>query len=546
MRPNASVRTGTTASWPFAAMPSWLARVLPGAVGLGLVLLLWSVFSSAFAELRVVPSPVDVAVEIWQDRSYHQANIAVTLREAMIGYGWGNLAAILLAVLFVRVPAVERVLLRLAVASYCVPLVAIAPILVVVLPGDAPKEALAALSVFFTTLVATVVGLRSSEAASVDLVYACGGSTWQTLRLVRIRAALPSLFAGLRIAAPAALLGAIIGEYLGASRGLGVALVQAQSSFEVERTWGIALVISALAGALYAATAIVARLLTPWAGKQVDVGAGVGNVVDPRRGRVSRALESAGFVLLSVVVTVVGWYALLRLFDLNGYFAKTPADVWRYVLADPDAAMHRRELWGALKVTMVDAALGYLVGTVAAVLMAVAVVTLRAVEQTMMPVAIVLRSVPLVAMAPLIALVFGRGLVGVTVTVALVVFFPTLVNVSVGLRAAPAPACELVSSIGGSALDTVTKVRLQYSLPALFASARIAVPAAVGGATLAEWLATGNGLGSLLVISYSNSRFGTLWAGAVLVVVVSVGLYAVISAVERPVLQRYSPQYSSR
>jgi ABC-type nitrate/sulfonate/bicarbonate transport system permease component len=181
-----------------------------------------------------------------------------------------------------------------------------------------------------------------------------------------------------------------------------------------------------------------------------------------------------------------------------------------------------------------------------AVLMAILVVTLRAVEQTMMPVAVVMRSVPVVAMTPLIALVFGRGLLGVTVIVALVVFFPTLVNLTVGLRAAPAPACEVVTSMGGSAFHTVTKVRIQYALPALFASARIAVPAAIGGATLAEWLATGKGLGSLLVVAYSGSRFGTLWAGAVLVVVVSVGLYALIGVVERPVLRRYTPQYSTR
>ncbi|MEV4538966.1 ABC transporter permease subunit [Asanoa sp. NPDC049518] len=518
-----------------------MKRVVPAVVGLGLVVAIWFALST---DLRVIPSPADVVTQLWQDRSAHLSNTAVTLREAMVGYLWGNLAAILLAVLFVRVPAVERVLLRLAIASYCVPLVAIAPILVVVLPGDAPKEALAALSVFFTTLVATAVGLRSSDATAVNLVHAYGGSAWQTLWLVRVRAALPNLFAGLRIAAPAALLGAIIGEYLGASRGLGVALVQAQSSFEVSRTWGIALVISAVAGLLYAVTALVARLVTPWAGRMLDVG--IGDTATPRASRLLRALETTGFLVLTVAVTIAGWYALLRLFDLNGYFAKTPADVFAYVFSDPEAAAHRDELFAALKVTMVDATVGYLVGTVVAVLMAIVVVTVRAVEQTMMPVAIVLRSVPLVAMAPLIALVFGRGLLGVTVIVALVVFFPTLVNLSVGLRAAPAPAVEVVTSLGGSAFHAVTKVRIQYALPALFASARIAVPAAIGGATLAEWLATGKGLGSLLVVAYSGSRFGTVWAGAVLVVVVSVALYAVIGAVERPVLRRYSPQYSTR
>jgi ABC-type nitrate/sulfonate/bicarbonate transport system permease component len=303
-------------------------------------------------------------------------------------------------------------------------------------------------------------------------------------------------------------------------------------------------VISALAGLLYAATALVARLLTPWAGRLLDVG--IGDTSARKSSRLVRALETTGFLLASVAVTLLGWYALLRLFDLNGYFAKTPADVFRYVFSDTDAGAHRDELLAALKVTLVDAAVGYLVGTAVAVLMAILVVTLRAVEQTMMPVAVVMRSVPLVAMTPLIALVFGRGLLGVTVIVALVVFFPTLVNLTVGLRAAPMPACEVVTSMGGSAFHTVTKVRIQYALPALFASARIAVPAAIGGATLAEWLATGKGLGSLLVVAYSGSRFGTLWAGAVLVVVVSVGLYALIGVVERPVLRRYTPQYSTR
>lgn len=527
--------------------PALLPRALPGAIGLGCVLLAWGVVARVCAGLHVIPGPIDVAHQIWADRASYATNIPATLREALVGYLWGNVTAIALAVLFVRVPAIERLLLRLAVASYCVPLVAIAPILVVVLPGDAPKAALAALSVFFTTLVSTVVGLRSSEATSVDVVYACGGSTWQTLRFVRFRAALPSLFAGLCVAAPAALLGAIIGEYLGASRGLGVALVQAQSSFEVARTWGIALVVSALAGALYAVAAVAAKLLTPWAGKQVNVGAGHVETATGR-GRGSRALDALGalgFLILSTVIALAGWYAVLRIFGLDGYFAKTPADVWRYVAADPAAGANRAELWAALRVTLLDAAVGYVVGTLAAIVMAIAVVTVRALDQTLMPIAIVLRSVPLVAMAPLIALVFGRGLLAVTVVVSLVTFFPTLVNLSVGLRSAPQTACDVVASFGGSSTQAVRKVRLPHALPALFSSARIAVPAAIGGATLAEWLATGDGLGSLLVVSYSGSKFGTLWAGAVLIVTVSVGFYALISAVERTVLRRYTTEYAS-
>jgi sulfonate transport system permease protein len=162
----------------------------------------------------------------------------------------------------------------------------------------------------------------------------------------------------------------------------------------------------------------------------------------------------------------------------------------------------------------------------------------RGIEQAVMPVAITLRSVPLVAMTPLIALIFGRGYLGVTAVVSIVVFFPTLVNVAVGLRSAPALACDLIRASGGTSLMVMRKVRLPYAVPAFFASARIAAPAAIGGATLAEWLATGKGLGNVLVVSFSASDFNTLWSGAVLIVAVSAGLYSIIGTIERFVLAR--------
>jgi ABC-type nitrate/sulfonate/bicarbonate transport system permease component len=119
--------------------------------------------------------------------------------------------------------------------------------------------------VFFTTLIGAMVGLRSADAASLDLIHAFGGNSLKKLTKVRLRASLPSLFAALRIAAPAAVLGSIIGEYLGADRGLGVAMINSQQAFDVPRTWGIALVAAAAAGTGYAVTALVGRLLTPWA-----------------------------------------------------------------------------------------------------------------------------------------------------------------------------------------------------------------------------------------------------------------------------------------
>ncbi len=118
---------------------------------------------------------------------------------------------------------------------------------------------------------------------------------------------------------------------------------------------------------------------------------------------------------------------------------------------------------------------------------------LRVGEGAFIPVAVVLRSVPFVAMTPLIAVALGRGLVSVTVIAGIVTFFPTLVNVVQGLRSAPDDAILLMRAFDASELTTLVKVRLPSALPSLFSSARIAAPGALLGAILAEWLSTGTG-----------------------------------------------------
>ncbi|MFL5759395.1 MAG: ABC transporter permease [Thermomicrobiales bacterium] len=514
--------------------PGWVDRV----VAVAALLLVWELLAvTVFTSSRVVPTPTNVISQFWHDRDSYPVNIKATLRVALIGYLYGNVVAILLGVLCELLPAIEEPVLRVAIACFNIPLVAIAPILIVVLSADGPKIALAALAVFFTTFISTGLGLRSADPTSLEVVRVYGGNSWIELRKVKLWSALPSIFAGLRVAAPAALLGAIIGEYLGTQEGLGAAMIQAQSSFAVARTWGIALVVAGLAGLLYLAATGLGWLLTPWSSQ---TSLGVGELPEDRQpgDRWRRLMRSSALLLISVGILIAVWYGLIRLFDLNPFFAKDPDDVYRYLISGHLATEHRSDLFDALGQTLRDAVGGYLVGTLAATFVAIAVVLSRGVEQAVMPVAITLRSVPLVAMTPLIALIFGRGYLGVTVVVGIVTFFPTLVNVAVGLRSAPALACDVVRASGGNALMVVRKVRLLYALPAFFASARIAGPAAIGGAILAEWLATGKGLGNVLTISYSASNFNNLWSGATLIVAVSVGLYGLIGVVESFVLAR--------
>lgn len=252
-----------------------------------------------------------------------------------------------------------------------------------------------------------------------------------------------------------------------------------------------------------------------------------------------RIARSLTLFALSVGVLVGVWYGAIRLFNLDPYFAKDPGDVWSFVVSGPGAGANRAELARELTVTLRDAASGYAVGTAIALLVAILFVLWSGLQKTFMPAVLALRSVPLVAMTPLITLVFGRGLLAVSAIGTIVTFFPTVVFVSHGLRASPAAASDLVRAYGGGRGMALRKVQLPHALPALFAAARVAVPASLVGALLAEWLATGDGLGYLMVQAIASSSFDQLWAAVVLITVVSALAYALVSSLEGAVLSRF-------
>lgn len=240
-----------------------------------------------------------------------------------------------------------------------------------------------------------------------------------------------------------------------------------------------------------------------------------------------------------VILVVLLWIGLVKAFDLDPLVAKSPADVWSYLLSGPEAGSHRDHIWGPLGQTLIDAGVGFAVGLAAAAAMALAFMLVPGVEQTILPVAVLVRSVPLVAMTPLITLVFGRGLLGTTVVCGIVVYFPALVLMAQGLRSAPRLTAELCRAYGAGSWTVARKVLIPSSLPALFASARLGVPSALIGAMLAEWLATGKGLGYSMLLDPQNFDYAALWASVAVLTFVSIVLYTIVAEVETAVLRRF-------
>jgi ABC-type nitrate/sulfonate/bicarbonate transport system permease component len=257
-------------------------KIISGAIGsIATVMLWWLVAATMFRNtpkgamesIGAIPTPPEVLMQFGIDGfEFFARNAAVTITEASLGFVWGNLAALSLAALALTLPKLDNVAMQIALITYCIPIVAIGPIirLVVGAPGSGEPAgtaiALAALSVFFTTMVGAMTGVKSADKAALDVVTVFGGNAWQRLVKVQLLSALPSILAALKIAAPAAFLGAILGEYVGGPDvGFGPAMVNAQQSLEVARVWALALVSGVIAGGAYALFGLVSKFVTPWA-----------------------------------------------------------------------------------------------------------------------------------------------------------------------------------------------------------------------------------------------------------------------------------------
>ncbi|CAB4549203.1 MAG: ABC transporter permease subunit [Actinobacteria bacterium] len=235
--------------------------------------------SNGAESIGAIPTPLEVLNQFAIDGfDFFARNAAVTIAEASLGFLWGNLAALALAAVALMIPRLENLAMQVALITYCIPIVAIGPIVRLVVGAPGPGEpaetaiALAALSVFFTTMVGAMTGVKSADKAALDVVTVFGGGAWHRLVKVQLLSALPSILAALRIAAPAAFLGAILGEYVGGPDvGFGPAMVNAQQSLEVARVWALALVSGAIAGGAYALVGLISRFVTPWAKGSVVV-----------------------------------------------------------------------------------------------------------------------------------------------------------------------------------------------------------------------------------------------------------------------------------
>lgn len=216
----------------------------------------------------LVASPAQIGEVLWQDRAILASNARVTLVEVLLGFGCA-LAAGAGAAIALHLSAVLRAsFYPLLVASQTIPVVVIAPILVVWFGfGIGPKLAIIALICFFPIAVNTLDGLRSVDPEAVRMMRTLYASRMQILWRVELPGALPYLFTGAKIAIAVAVIGAVFGEWAGSSAGLGHMILQDNAQLLTARMFAAVTVLSAMAMALFGALSLVERRLVGWRGR---------------------------------------------------------------------------------------------------------------------------------------------------------------------------------------------------------------------------------------------------------------------------------------
>ena len=530
VRPEAGA-DGTSAPSSRARRASPAQRYLP-LVGLLALFALWTYGGRAGWANGMFVTPAEAVDPIFGDsRGVYWRAVKATTWSAFIGLLIGSTLAFVSALVAAGVPPLRRSITRLAAVANAAPWVAVAPCLIIILGKGRGPTAVAALAVFFFVFISTTVGLGAAPAAAHDVASVLGASRFQRMWLVQLPAAWPSIADGLKLAAPAALAGAIFGEWYGAPRGLGVMLITAMQAARPQQLWAASL-LSASIGLLAFTVLAGARILF-----SRRFGSTIAQGIDHRRPRTKRlrllVVEIAAVASL-VLVAVTVWWAWIELGDVAGIVVPRPSAVWEDLSSEPG------EYLAAAGATLTTAAAALAIGTAVGLTAALVASRVPLLAGMTVPVVVIMAATPLVALFPLFARVIGYQPNTVRLLAAVMVFYPVFIYTRSGLQAASPPVLDVVDALGGSPRSRFRKVVLPSAVPHIASGFRIAAGSAVIAAVVGETLIGRKGLGVEFSYSYNLLRLPRAFGAALVVVAASLLVFAAAGKFERVVHDRWA------
>jgi NitT/TauT family transport system permease protein len=237
-------------------------------------------------------------------------------------------------------------------------------------------------------------------------------------------------------------------------------------------------------------------------------------------------LPAAGFILLFAV-----WEGCVDFFAIAYYVLPAPSAIARYIFNNLEMLIDN------LQPTAEEAALGFLLGNAAGIVVATAFVYSRVAEEAFYPLAVMINTIPVVAIAPILVLLFGSGIEPKAVVAAFICFFPTLVNMTRGLRNVSPQQVELMRILSASPREIFFKLRLPNSVPFLFSAFKVAATTSVLGALAGEWIGSTDGIGALMIQATYSMDSNMLYASIVFGSLLSACFFGIIAWAEWRVLQ---------
>jgi ABC-type nitrate/sulfonate/bicarbonate transport system permease component len=243
-----------------------LVHWVPAALILVALLSVWEGYVRLFSVPKwLLPAPSVIAATLVTSRALLARHSLITLLEVLIGCGLSLIVGASLAAAIVWSRTLERVLYPVVIASQTIPIIVIAPLLLVwVGYGLTPKVIVVALIAFFPIVVNTVDGLKSVDPDTVNLMRTLGAKRWHIFLKVQVPASLPFFFSGTRVAMAVSVIGAVIGEWVGSSQGLGYLMIRSKPQFLTERVFAAIVILSAMGIGLFVVLGVIEKLAIPW------------------------------------------------------------------------------------------------------------------------------------------------------------------------------------------------------------------------------------------------------------------------------------------
>lgn len=493
-------------------------------VGVLVLLALWQIVGTSAILGPSIPPPTEVLLTLIERWELLVRAAGATGLSALVGGLIGLFLGLVLAAATAWWPRSTSTVVRTAVLINAIPIVAIGPVLMSLDSRPYIPEIFAALSVLFATVITAGQGFRSASRSSRDLFAVFGTPRWTRFVGLEVPSALPLIVDAVRLAVPAALLGAILGEWFGADRGLGVVMVSSMRNIQYSQLWAAAVIAVVISLTCYGLASLLERAVSLRFGRD-----GTGPTSVPRLGR-----RVSLVMAVAVPVAIIAlWQVWIVGADVPLIVAPPPLDVLLALVSDPG------QFIAAAGVTLAIAVGGVAVGGVVGLLLAITVTLVPWLSAMLSPVALVIPTVPIVVFIPIVGGIFGYGVVTVLVSCVLMAFFPIYVLALTGLRSRPAGSDDLFRVYRTGRFVGLLHLALPAAVPSLLLSLRLAAASAILIAISAEWLMGQGGLGRLLSERRVDLDTAGSWAAVIVAIVLSVLAYAAASRLETSVGARW-------